>query len=417
MKQKVTKPEKVGMSRERLERIRPAMQTFVDSGSFAGLSTMIARKGKVVHFEQVGQMDKEANVPMSADAIFRIYSMTKPIVSVALMTLYEHGKFLLDDPVGKFIPAFNDLKVFDSYQDGELKTVDLDRPVTIKHLLTHTSGLTYDFLEDSPVSEIYRQARLMNDASRTLEEMIDQLAQLPLAYQPGTIWHYSVGIDVAARLVEIISGQTLGDYLQKTIFAPLKMKDTRFAVPDKKLSRLATMYGLPDIGGMGNSMSTFGEAWLNGFNERLDVSQTNPTDQPETFARGGHGLFSTAWDYMRFAQMLLNGGELNGAKILGRKTIDLMVINHLPASLLPFKVADPPNYGYGFGLGSRVLMDVAESQIPGSVGEHGWAGAASTYFWIDPQEELIGIMLSQAMVYPEKPQNVLQILAYQALVD
>jgi CubicO group peptidase (beta-lactamase class C family) len=264
---------------------------------------------------------------------------------------------------------------------------------------------------------MYRQARLLNNPDQTLEAFIDKLTQLPLAYQPGSVWHYSVSLDVVARLVEVISGKSFGKYLQKTICGPLNMVDTAFHVPENKLSRLSAMYGLPDIAGVGHSLTNIYGAWADGFNERLDVSETYPVDKPETFARGGVGLFSTAWDYMRFSQMLLNGGELNGARILGRKTIDLMAMNHLPPQLLPFKVADPPNYGYGFGLGSRVLMDVAESQKPGSVGEHGWAGAAKTYFWIDPEDEIIGIMMSQAMMYPERPEKMFQALVYQALID
>lgn len=417
MEQKIASPESVGMSSKRLARIRPGLQKYIDNGMFRGFSTMVARKGKLVHAEQMGYMDKEAGIPMSADTIFRIYSMTKPIAAVALMTLYEHGLFLLDDPVSKYIPAFGDLKVLDEIVDGEVKTVDLERPVTIKHLLTHTSGLTYGFVEDSPVSEMYRQALVMHDSNQTLEEVIDQITQFPLAFQPGSIWHYSVSIDVVARLVEVISAKGFGDYLQEVILGPLNMVDTAFSVPESKLNRLSAMYGLPDVLEEGSCFTTFFEAWEAGFNNRIDVSNTYPTDKPETFVRGGHGLFSTASDYMRFCQMLLNGGELDGARILGRKTIELMYSNHLPSSMLPYKVADPPNYGYGFGLGSRVLMNVAESGKPGSVGEHGWAGAATTYFWIDPEEELIGILMSQAMVYPEQPQKVLQALTYQAIVD
>ncbi|MEM9778096.1 MAG: serine hydrolase domain-containing protein, partial [Chloroflexota bacterium] len=305
----ISSPESVGMSSERLARIRPGLQPYIDNGMLRGMSTMVARKGEIVHFEQMGHMDKEAGKPMAADTIFRIYSMTKPIAAVALMMLYEQGKFLLSDPVAKFIPAFAHTKVFESLEDGELKTADLNEPITITHLLTHTSGLTYGFLEDTRASELYRNSRVMADPTQTLEEAIDQIAQLPLAFQPGTIWHYSVAIDVVARLVEVISGQHFGEYLQEHLLGPLGMVDTAFGVAEEKRHRLAAMYGLPDIVGDGNTMTTFFEAWQDGFNNRIDVSGTYPVDRPQTFVRGGHGLFSTAADYMRFCQMLLNDGE------------------------------------------------------------------------------------------------------------
>jgi CubicO group peptidase (beta-lactamase class C family) len=415
--QEIVAPEEVGMSSKRLARIKPAMQAYVDQEKIAGLSTMIARKGKVVHFQQVGQLDIEAKKPMSADTIFRIYSMTKPIVCTALMTLYEQGRFHLFDPVANFIPAFGEVQVLESEAAGETKEVDLDRPITIRDLLTHTSGLTYDFLEDSPVGELYRQARLVNNADRTLEELVNELTRLPLAYQPGSRWHYSLGIDVAAHLIEVISGQSLSQFLKERLFNPLGMVDTDFHVPPEKQDRIATMYGLPDLGAPDMSLSKLVEAWESGFNERIDVSATNPASKSDSFARGGHGLFSTAWDYMRFAQMLLNQGELDGARLLGRKTVELMHMNCLPADLLPYKVADPPLYGYGFGLGSRVLINVAESEMPGSVGEFGWGGAAKTYYWVDPREEIVGLLMSQSMMQFDVPEKDFQVLTYQALVD
>jgi CubicO group peptidase (beta-lactamase class C family) len=394
--QEIVAPEEVGMSSKRLARIKPAMQAYVDQEKIAGLSTMIARKGKVVHFQQVGQLDIEAKKPMSADTIFRIYSMTKPIVCTALMTLYEQGRFHLFDPVANFIPAFGEVQVLESEAAGETREVDLDRPITIRDLLTHTSGLTYDFLEDSPVGELYRQARLVNNADRTLEELVNELTRLPL---------------------EVISGQSLSQFLKERLFNPLGMVDTDFHVPPEKQDRIATMYGLPDLGAPDMSLSKLVEAWESGFNERIDVSATNPASKSDSFARGGHGLFSTAWDYMRFAQMLLNQGELDGARLLGRKTVELMHMNCLPADLLPYKVADPPLYGYGFGLGSRVLINVAESEMPGSAGEFGWGGAAKTYYWVDPREEIVGLLMSQSMMQFDVPEKDFQVLTYQALVD
>jgi CubicO group peptidase (beta-lactamase class C family) len=417
VKPEIITPEEVGMSSKRLELIKPVMQAYVDQKKLAGLITMIARKGKVTHFERVGQMDIEANKPMSDDAIFRIYSMTKPIICTALMILYEQGRFHLFDPVAKFIPAFSKLKALESKVAGETKEVDLVRPITIRDLLTHTAGLTYDFLEDSPVSELYRQARLLNNAERTLEELVNELVRLPLAYQPGSRWHYSLAIDVAAHLIEVISGQSLNQFLKEKLFNLLGMVDTDFYVPPKKQDRIATMYGSPDVAAPNMTLSKLVEAWERGFNERIDVAETYPASKSDGFARGGHGLFSTAWDYMRFAQMLLNQGELDGARILGRKIVELMHINYLSADLLPYKIADPPAYGYGFGLGSRVLINVAESEMPGSVGEFGWGGAAKTYYWVDPQEEIVGLLMSQSMMRFDILEKDFRVLAYQALVD
>jgi CubicO group peptidase (beta-lactamase class C family) len=406
-------PKAVGMSAERLDRIDPIMQSYVDERGFAGLSVLLARRGQTVFDAQYGQRDREAGKPVTDDTIFRIYSMTKPVVSTALMMLFEEGRVRLIDPVAKYIPAFADTKVL--AEDGSL--VDPIRPVVVRDLLTHTSGLTYDFMPGSPVAEQYRDARLINDSARSLESMVTELARLPLAFQPGTRWHYSLGIDVAARVAEVVSGQPLGELLQERIFDPLRMTDTGFAVPAGKLDDLAAMYGLPDIAGKDQTMEALVEAALNGVNVRSDVSDTYPTDAPDVFARGGHGLFSTARDYVRFAQMLLNGGELDGHRLLGRKTLDVMHSNHLPPALLPFEIAGIPNPGFGFGLGSRVMMDPAATGGPGSVGEYGWAGAAKTYYWVDPVEELVGVLMTQYMVGMDMPEQDLRTLAYQAIVD
>lgn len=410
-------PEAVGFSAARLERIRPAMQQYVDQGKIAGINTLIARRGQVLYRDQVGLMDKGSGKPMSADAIFRIYSMTKPIICTALMTLYEQGKFHLFDPVAKYIPAFATVKVWESDAASGQKMVDPVRPMTVRDLFMHTAGLTYDFLADSPVGEFYREARLGNNTERTLEQMILELARQPLAYQPGSRWHYSLSIDVLAYLIEILSGQPLRDFLKAQLFAPLGMTDTDFGVPADKQDRLATMYGLPDIVGIGITLPKLAEAWMSGFNEQIDVSTTYPADRPEHFARGGHGLFSTVNDYLRFAQMLLNGGTLDGERILSRKIVELMHTNHVPPALLPYDIGGIPSAGYGFGLGSRVLLNVADSAIPGSVGEFGWAGAAKTYYWIDPREQIVGILMSQCMMGFELPEKDLQLLTYQALVD
>ena len=415
MNHSIASPEVVGCSSERLARIKPVMQSYINHHGFAGLSTMLARRGRVIHFEHVGWQDRERHTPLSADTIFRIYSMTKPIICVAFMTLYEEGRFQLFDPVAKFLPAFGKVRVLTGTTPSATQEVDLVRPITMRDLLTHTAGLTYNFLEDSPVSELYRQARLMSDADRTLEAMIGELARLPLAYQPGTKWHYSMSIDVIAHLIEVISGQPLQDFLNERLFAPLDMTDTRFSVPPEKRDRIATMYGHPDIAT--TTLSRIFEAWKGGFNERIDVEATYPATNTHSFARGGHGLFSTAGDYMRFAQMLLNRGALDGVRIIAPKIADLMHMNHVPPTLLPYEIGPIPFNGYGFGLGSRVLLNVAESALPGSVGEFGWVGAARTYYWVDPKEELVGILMTQYMVGLDLPDKDFQVLAYQALVD
>jgi CubicO group peptidase (beta-lactamase class C family) len=404
--------EAVGMSGKRLERIRPVMQAYVDRGVYAGISTLIARRGKVVHAEQIGWRDKEAQLPMSADTIFRLYSMTKPIICTALMTLFEEGRFRLIDPVSKYIPTLANVKVLTV--DGSL--VEPVRPINLRDLMTHTSGMTYHFLEDSPVSKLYEHAKLL-DASCSLEVAIEDLARFPLAFQPGSRWHYSVGIDVVARVIEVISDRPLGVYLRERLFEPLGIFDMAFEVPPKKQNRLAAMYGRTDLITPGPTVRSTLEAWRNGFNERIDVSVTYPTSSSGVFVRGGHGLFGTAGDYLRFAQMLLDGGQLDGARILGRKTLDLMHANHLPATLLPLEIGGLPLAGYGFGLGSRVAMDVAQTAAPGSVGEFGWSGAAKTHYWVDPQEQMIGLFMTQSMMSYDFPELDLRALAYQAIAD
>ncbi|HEU4325554.1 MAG TPA: serine hydrolase domain-containing protein [Roseiflexaceae bacterium] len=406
-------PESVGMSAQRLERIKPVMQSYVNQRGFAGVSTMIARRGRIVHFDQVGWRDKEAQLPMTADTIVRIYSMTKPVVCTALMMLYEEGRFQLLEPVAKYLPAFGGVKVLAA--DGTL--IDPVRPITIRDLMAHTSGLTYDFLEDSPVAELYRQARLMSDGTRSLEAVIGELARLPLAYQPGSRWHYSLGIDVAAHLIQVLSGQPLGVFLHERVFAPLGMVDTAFGVPEAQRGRLAAMYGHPDIAGENISISHLVQAFMTGDNQRRDLSATYPANAPKVFQRGGHGLFSTAQDYIRFAQMLLNGGQLDDVRLIGRKTLELMHTNHVPAALLPIDIAGLPNPGLGFGLGSRVALNMAEMAVPGSVGEYGWSGAAKTYYWVDPKEELIGLLLTQYMFNFDLIEQDFRVLAYQAIVD
>ncbi len=408
-----TSPETVGMSSDRLHRITPVMESYVAERGVVGISTMISRRGEIVHAQQFGFQDREAGTPMAADTIFRIYSMTKPVVSTALMLLHEEGAFQLEQPVAQYLPAFGTTKVL--ADDGSL--VDQARPMQIGDLLGHTSGLTYDFMADNPAAQMYRDARIMNDAARPLDALIDELATLPLAFQPGTRWHYSVGIDVAARLIEVLSGQSLGDFLQERFFDPLGMGDTGFGVADDQLGRVSAMYGLPDLVGENYSAIQLMEAALAGFNERIDVSTTYPTSTPDVFQRGGLGLFSTASDYMKFAQMLASGGTFDGNRIVGRKTLELMHTNRLPHELLPYELLGLPVPGMGFGLGSRVMLDVAETAGTGSVGEYGWAGAAKTYYWVDPAEELVGVFMSQYMTGMLLPERDFRSLTYQAIDD
>ena len=405
-------PDSAGMSAARLKRIAPAMRSYVDRGTYAGVSTIIARRGIVVHAAQYGFRDKEAGKPMTEDTIFRLYSMTKPVVSTALMMLLEEGRFRLIDPVARYVPPFARVKVLEP--DGSLS--DPRRPMTVRDLLTHTSGLTYHFLSDTKVSDMYADAKIWK-ASVPLGEAVDDLARYPLAFQPGARWQYSVGIDVAARVIEVISGQALGDFLKERLFVPLGMVDTAFEVPADRRDRLAAMYGRPDIIVPPIKFSKAFALWQQGFNQSIDVSATYPVDTPATFQRGGHGLFGTARDYLRFAQMLANGGELDGVRYLSRKTLALMHSNHVPPALLPLEVGGFPIPGCGFGLGSRVVSDVAQTGAPGSLGEFGWAGAAKTHYWVDPLEQLVGIFMTQSMSSFDLPEMDLRGLAYGAIID
>jgi CubicO group peptidase (beta-lactamase class C family) len=406
------KPESVGMSSPRLDCIGPAMQAYIDRGAFAGVRALIARRGVVVYDGAYGMRDKEANLPMSQDTIFRLYSMTKPIVCTALMTLYEEGRLRLIDPVARYIPSFANVQVREA--DGTLRAPK--RPMMIRDVMSHTSGLSYHWLAESTVSPLYRDGKL-GKSTATLAESVDEIASLPLAFDPGTRWHYSVGIDVAARLIEVISGKSLAETLKERIFAPLGMTDTGFTVRDDRRNQLAAMYGLGDPFGSNKTfMERFGD-WMGGANQKIDLSKSYPVDAPNTFQRGGHGLFGTTNDYFRFAQMLCNGGEFEGNRIIGRKTLQLMHSNHVPASLLPLNLDGLPLPGYGFGLGSRVALDVAATGKSGSIGEFGWAGVAKTYYWVDPLEQLVGIFMTQSLWSFDLPENDLAAIAYAAIVD
>lgn len=412
----VISPEKVGLSSERLARIRPVIEKHIGDDKIAGALTLVARRGELVHLECVGLMDRENSKPMQTDTIFRLYSMTKPIISVALMMLYEKGHFQLFHPVSRFIPAFKDLKVYAGEGESGIELVNLEREVTIRDLLTHTSGLTYHFLENSPVEEMYREAKVRSEGP--LPEFVDDLLKLPLAFQPGTAWRYSSSHDVAAYLIEIITGQALDTYLRENLFEPLGMVDTGYYVPQERLERFAAQYGSGDISQPDMTVTRwYGDA-ADGVNDLISGPTDSLESKPHSVFRGGHGLVSTALDYLRFCQMLLNKGELDGVRLLSRKTVELMTTNHLAPELMPFEIGGVYCLGYGFGLGFRVLMDVGQCQITGSEGEYGWAGAAGTYFWIDPQEEFIGIQMAQFQPggYHQIAEDF-RVMAYQSIVD
>lgn len=410
------RPEEVDLSSERLNRIRPVIEQYVGDDKIAGVLTLLARRGEVAHLECAGLMDREEGKPMRPDAIFRIWSMTKPIICVALMTLYERGHFQLSQPVSKFIPAFKDLKVYDGEGGSGLKLVDLDREVTIRDLLTHTSGLSYHFLEYGPVEELYRQEGSCSE--KPLAEFVADLLKLPLAFQPGTAFRYSFSHDVVAYLIEIMSGQPLDMYLHDALFAPLGMVDTGFSVEPDKLHRFTAQYGSVTLTQPDMTLTK----WYGDAEDGVNKLLSSPTDSLESTQhhvfRGGHGLVSTAQDYWHFCQMLLNEGELGGTRLLSRKSVELMTTNHLAPELIPYELGGMYSPGYGYGLGFRVLMDVGQCQTLGSEGEYGWGGAATTYFWIDPKEEFIGILMAQfqpADFHPVSPD--FRVTAYQAIVD
>ena len=383
-------PEDVGMSTSRLGRIAPVMQGYVDNGKIPCALTMIAREGKLVHFEKFGMQDIAAAKPVEFDTIFRLYSMTKPITSVAVMMLYEEGHFQLTTPVSEFVPAFKDMKVYT--EDGSA-IVDADREVTIKHLLTHTAGLIYDSnKDDHPIDQRYEDADLYGG---DLANMVNKLGGIPLLHQPGTAWKYGMSIDILGYLVGIVSGMPFETFLKTRIFEPLGMDDTGFSVRVENAHRYSKVY-------------EFGEE-----GELQAIEKVHAATGPLSFFHsGGGGLQSTAPDYLRFCQMVLNDGELEGVRLIGRKTAELIRMNHVPPDWLV-----PERTGTGFGLGFSVITDVADTSSLGSVGTCSWGGMASTTFWIDPVEDLIGIFMTQ-LVGADSPFHAqFRVLTYQALTD
>lgn len=402
-------PEEVGLSTARLERLHSAMQGFVDRSELAGVLTMIVRRGKIAHFEPFGLMDIEAGKSMEFDTIFRIFSMTKLITSVAVLMLYEEGHFQLNDPVSRFIPEFKDVKVFANAKGEDIELVGLEREMTVRNLLTHTSGLTNcpfaELPNESTVEKLYQEADLLNP-DLILRQMVHRLVRQPLLHQPDTVWQYGVSTDVLGYLVEVVSGLPFDRFLQERILDPLGMVDTGFYLPEEKLGRLAAIYE-PSGDGRLKAVDT-----PTGFIYSVPI--TNPPLRRQRLLSGGGGLLSTTVDYLRFAQMLLNRGALAGTRLLGRKTVELMTMNHLREEV---RATSPMTDGNGFGLGVRVCTDVALSGVLGSLGEYGWGGSAHTVCWIDPHEELIGLLMTQVMSPVVTVREDFRVLTYQAIVD
>ncbi len=396
-------PESVGLSAQRLERIGALMQKNIDDGRLAGTVTLVARHGKVAWFKAQGMADREAGKAMTPDALFRICSMSKPITSTAVMLLYEDGRFLLNDPVSKFLPEFKDMKVLAKTPSGQSYTIPASRQITIRHLLTHTSGLTYNWNPD--LGALYRDANVAHGLlqyDRRIGDSVRALAGLPLLFNPGERFEYSLAIDVLGYLVEVVSGMPLDEFFRKHIFEPTGMKDTCFFVPDEKVARLAAAYTWYDGKGLGR----FPDKPIN--EGTFSYSADYPYRGPKKLFAGGAGLCSTASDYARFCQMILNGGKLDGTRLLSRKTVELMTHDQLG------KVSPDSGFGLGFGIsGEKGPLD--EIASPGS---YGWGGFFYTEFVIDPKEELIAIFMAQ--LHPTGGLNISQIfkvLAYQSIID
>ncbi len=402
------RPEQVGLSSERLDRIGPMLRSEIEKGKLPGAVALVARKGRTAYFESFGFRDKATGARMTNDAIFRIYSMTKPLVSVAAMMLMEEGRLVLTDPVSKFLPPLGKLQVSGPKADPIFGRVTYtmgpaEREMTIQDLLRHTSGLAYgEITVNAPVKEAYAKAGVYQPVGlpfdargMTPAEQVEGMGKAPLAHQPGTVWEYSLSTDVLGRVVEAASGMTLDRFLEERLFGPLKMVDSGFFVPKGKLARLADP--LPD--------------W--------PIKVIDVTAPPKN-ASGGAGAVSTAGDYLRFAQMLLNGGQLDGVRVLSRSTVSLMTSDHLARINVPVTPGELllGTPGYTFGLGFAVRQGAGVAGTPGSAGEYMWAGFAGTYFWVDPKEELIGILMTQAPA-PERVyyRKLFKQLVYQAIVD
>jgi CubicO group peptidase (beta-lactamase class C family) len=397
-----------GFSTDKLKKLESYLQeNYIDTNRYVGTLTGIYRNGQLGFISTLGLMDRESLKPVERDTIFRIYSMTKPITSVALMSLYEKGLFQLDDAVSEYIPSFKDLKIYEEGILGSYKTTYPDREMTIRDLLSHQSGLTYGFMERTNVDAAYRELGIEKESQENLEEFVNVLSTIPLEFSPGTAWNYSVSTDVCGYLIEVISGKILDRFLEEEIFQPLGMTDTGFYVPSSKTQRLSSNYEYRE-----------GKEPI-----LIDDAHSGSYINPPTLLSGGGGLVSTLDDYMAFCKMILGRGSLEGHRVLSRKTLDLMSSNHLTngkdlRSCAYGRWSETSYTGVGFGLGFSVLLDPAASQVSGSKGELAWGGAASTAFWIDPLEDMAVVFMTQLI--PSSTYNVrreLRSLVYSALSD
>ena len=395
--------DRAGLSAERLGRIDGWMQRWVDSGRLAGLSVLVSRRGQVAYERCYGLADRERGTPMATDTIVRIYSMTKPLTSVALMMLYEEGRFQLDDPIHAVLPYFAETRVWAGEGRDPVKLV---RPITYRDLLTHTSGLTYGFINATPIDAMYREQGVdFQTADATLGEVVQKAATMPLLAQPGAAWNYSIATDVIGHLVAEISGVPFAEFLHDRVIAPLGMLDTAFTVAPANVARFAANYARGEDG----------TATL------LDDPATSRFIMPGKIASGGGGLTGTARDYMRFCHMMLNKGALDGERLLGRKTVELMTSNHLGGDMAAMgmpRFSESKYDGVGFGLGFSIMLDPAKAEILGTPGEFAWGGAASTAFWVDPVEDMAVVLLTQltpSSTYPIRRE--LRVLTYAAVVD
>ena len=392
---KTVEPEQVGLASERLARIDQAMESHVDEGHFSGAIGMIVRRGKIGYFKTWGAMDKESGTRMPEDAIFRMYSMTKAVTGVAAMILYEHGHFALSDPISNYLPEFKTMHV----ATGKTDPVPADRQITVRDLFMHTAGLSYQGPK-APDGEAYFAKTGVSKAT-TLEEMVKRIAKAPLVDHPGTTWRYGYSTDVLARYVEAVSGMPIDEFFRKNIFEPLGMSDTGYYVPEKKWDRFTVLYSL-----MAGKKTV----------RRSTAAAQDSYKQPTTKLGGGSGLVSTTMDYARFCQMLANDGELNGVRILSRKSVELMRADHMSNEMA--RAGGALGRGWGFGLTFAVSRGPGKSGIIGTKGEYRWGGAAGTRFWIDPKEEMVTIFMVQILPYRGLSYGrEFKRLAYQAIVD
>lgn len=421
-------PAEVGFDASRLGRIAAHLDRYVDDGRLPGVSVLLTRGGQIAYTHRYGQRDCERSLPVTSDTIYRIYSMTKPIVSVAAMQLYEQGCFQLADPVSRWIGEFANARVFAGGNVMQYQTREPTSAVTVHSLLTHTSGLTYDFHFANEVDALYRANGFNWGAPGNLEETCEALASLPLLFDPGTEWNYSYSTDVLGRVVELVSGQPLDDYLAEHVTGPLGMVDTGFRVPEADVERFAANYTTATLaaraaaGNTGPTPPAYRPDDPGLARTLMDDPRTSAYLGPPKILSGGGGLVSTMGDYHRFTQMLRNGGELDGVRVIGRRTLEFMASNHLPGgtdltecgrALFSEAAFD----GVGFGLGFSVVLDAAKAKVVSSKGEFAWGGAASTAFWVDPVEDITLVFLTQLLpssVHPIRPE--LKALVYQALV-